>query len=647
MKKTLYIIIATSLLAVSCLKEAPVSNPEGGNTVTLSAYMEQGSNKTHTSESGEFSWSVSDAISVMTTSDWAKLTYAGATASASGDFTGVINKDDKLTGYAIYPYNPLGYEMTNEHTLIFNLPEKMEWKEDAVSSPMAAAISEEGDIQFKHLNGLLRVVYKNVGPDATSFVVESENEPIAGQFKVDLSASAPVLVADGADGKKVEFTFLNTAIVEKMVFYVPLPAATYSKLTMYLSDGTEAIAASKKVIANNADNVLEVSRAEMLNTPDFDAPAPGVITIDAAAATQEITFESVEMTFTAALALNDAELPEGVSATAGVQNGEGLVQEYNSSNNTEYLLLPEGSYELSALTFAAGNLQAEGTITLKREGLVSDKEYLLPLTITSTNKKNVVTAPVIKYIKVTNPKYCYQECDRSGWKIAFCNAEDRSSTYWAKNMLDNNLKTNWASYWNAAKQTVIGENVDDFRYPVENSYPGTIVYTYGNRLDNTTINVEYPCCDGIRHFTKTVVVVDMGEEVALHSLGVAKMAGSDGNLDLKQMNVDIESQFTLHTASEYEEGTDVFRAAIANYDTANEGNNWQRILSWSGIPKGTVAAGLAPLYKQIDDSVIGTETGKGRYLKLTFQESWRTANCMEIAELYGRRLVSVDGKAIE
>ena len=139
----------------------------------------------------------------------------------------------------------------------------------------------------------------------------------------------------------------------------------------------------------------------------------------------------------------------------------------------------------------------------------------------------------------------------------------------------------------------------------------------------------------------------MGEEVALHSLGVAKMAGSDGNLDLKQMNVDIESQFTLHTASEYEEGTDVFRAAIANYDTANEGNNWQRILSWSGIPKGTVAAGLAPLYKQIDDSVIGTETGKGRYLKLTFQESWRTANCMEIAELYGRRLVSVDGKAIE
>lgn len=643
MKKTLYIISAAVLLATGCIEETPTTGPSGSSTVTLTAYMEQNVTKTDASDNGDFTWCVSDAISVLTGKDWAKLVYAGQTASPAGEFTGVIDNDDKLAGYAIYPYNPVGYEMVG-NILTFRLPAEQQWKEGAMNVPMSGKITEEGKLMFKHMSGLLRVVYKNIGPDATSFVLESEIEPIAGCFKADLSSDYPELTADGADGKKVEITFSNINIVDSMAFYIPLPATTYSNLTMYLSDGTGAIANSKKSISD-----LAVSRAELLKTPSFTAPAPGIVTIDTTEESKEITFQSAELKFTASLDLNDAVLPEGVTASAGVNNGEELVQEYNSSHETSYTLLPAEAYEITPLTFAAGALQAECCVTLKRTGLVSDAEYLLPLTITSTDKKNVVATPITKYIKVTNPKYCYEECDRSRWKIAFCNAEDRKSTYWAKNMLDNKLDTQWASYWNTEKQTVIGENIDDFRYPVEGTYPGTIIYTDGGREDNTTIDVLYPCCDGIRNFIKTVVVIDMGETISLHSIGVAKSGNKtdDGALDLKSLNVDIENQFTFHTASEYEERTDAFRAAIANYDTANEGNNWQRILSWSGIPRGTRADGLAPLYKQIDESVIGTQTGKGRYLRLTFPESWRSANCMEIAELYCRRLVSIDGNAVE
>ncbi len=642
MKKTIIFIMTTVYLAVSCVEENPVFRQEDGKKVTLTASMEGDLTKTDASDYGVFSWSASDSITVINAGECSKFDYIGETGTSYGEFTGVLNTVDVLDGYAVHPHDPRGYQISGS-TLSFSLHEERQWTQGAAYVPMAATVTDGKRLQFRHMSGLLRVVYKVICPEATAFVLESETEAIAGNFKADLSSETPTLVSDGAEGKKVTITFSNPTYADSMAFYIPLPAGKYSKLTMYITDGVNVIEGSSKSVSN-----LEVSRAELLKSPSFVIPAPGIITFDNAEETEEITFQEATLTFAGEFRPNSVDMSEDVTVTFGVESGEKLVEEYNQANGTSYLLLPETSFEVSPLVFSRGKLSAESTLTLKREGLECDKEYLLPLTVKSVDNDNVVTGtlPVVKYIKVTNPYYCYRECDRSGWTIAFCSAEDRNSTYWAKNMLDNNLKTNWASYWNTANQTIIGENVDDFRYPVEGTYPGTIVYPYG-RLENTTINVLYPCCDGVRHFTKTVVVIDMGEVIALHSLGVAKMAGSDGNLDLKHMNVDIEEQFTLRTASEYEAGTDAFRAAIANYDTVDEGNDWKRILEWKDIPKGTIAEGLAPLYKQIDERVIGTQTNKGRYLRFTFPESWRTANCMEIAELYGRKLVSIDGNAVE
>ncbi len=356
----------------------------------------------------------------------------------------------------------------------------------------------------------------------------------------------------------------------------------------------------------------------------------------------EITFRETEYKFQARV--SHAEY-NNIAFDATIESAQEDVDNYNAEHGTDYVLMPESAYSFTQPSFAKGDLTVPVDLKLSRKGLTSDVTYLLPLKVSGLSTDKMEYSTQVKYLKVKNPKYGYQECDRSGWTIAFANSEDRSSSYFAKNMLDGKLDSQWASYWDASKQTAIGENVDDFRYPIEGTYPGTTRYESGRQAGNT-INVLYPCCDGVRNFKTVVVVIDMGREVDMHSIGVAKMKGNDGNLDLRHMNVDIEDQFTFHTASEYEAGTDAFRAAIANYNTADEGNNWQRIMSWPNIPKGTTEDGVAPMYKTIDEKLIGTETGKGRYLKLTFPESWRSANCMEIAELYAKELITIDGYTI-
>ena len=356
----------------------------------------------------------------------------------------------------------------------------------------------------------------------------------------------------------------------------------------------------------------------------------------------EITFRETEINFDTRVSYAEFN---NVAFDATIEASQADVDTYNAEHGTLYAILPESAYSFEQPSFAVGDLKSPVSLKLSRRGLTSDQTYILPLKISSLTTDKMEHSTQVKYLKVTNPKFCYAECDRSGWTIAFANSEDRSSTYFAKNMLDGDLGTQWASYWDTSKQTVIGENVDDFRYPDEGTYPGSTRYDSGRQAGNT-IQVPYPCCDGVRNFKNVVVVIDLGKEVDLHSIGIAKMKGNDGNLDLKYMNVDIEDQFTYETADQYKNDPEKFKAVIANYNTLNEGNNWQRILSWSGIPKGTKEDGVAPMYKQIDDSVIGTQTGKGRYLKLTFPESWRTANCMEIAEFFAKELIAIDGYTV-
>lgn len=324
--------------------------------------------------------------------------------------------------------------------------------------------------------------------------------------------------------------------------------------------------------------------------------------------------------------------------------GEEAVSEYNSAHGSSYLLLPSASYTLSEASFSSGKLEGSALLKLSRTGLTSDVEYLLPIRIKTVASDLFDITDEVKYCIVRNPKFAYADVEPTKWKIAFSNSEYRNSEYWASNMLNRNPASNFCSYW-STKQTRIGADVDDFRYPVEGTYPGTCTYTSGD-LAGETIAVPYPCCDGVRKYDNVVVVIDLGETVNIHSIGLSKMAGSTNNLDLKGVEFYTEDQFTLETAAQYKD-SDVtkYRAAIANYSTANAGNNWRLFMQWSVIPKGTALDGLPTVWNTTPSEYMNTASAKGRYLKIHPTASYRSSlSCIEICDLYIRKLITIDGE---
>lgn len=328
--------------------------------------------------------------------------------------------------------------------------------------------------------------------------------------------------------------------------------------------------------------------------------------------------------------------------------GEDVVAEYNAAHGTSYPILPSASYSLGEMVFSAGELTGGAHLNLSRTGLTSDEEYLLPIRLNTVSDDLFELSDKVKFFIVGNPKYAYAEVDPTSWKIAFSNSEDRDSKYWAWNMFNRDSKSNFCSYWNVAQQTRIGTDVDDFRYPDEGTYPGHCTYTSG-RLANTQIEVPYPCCDGVRKYDNVVVVIDLGEPVSIHSIGLSKMAGNLGNLDLKGAEFYTEDQFTLETAAQYKD-TDVtaYRAAIANYSTANAGNSWRLFMEWNDIPKGTVGDGLATVWNLTPEQYMNTAAAKGRYLKIHPTASYRAStNCIEICDLYIRKLITIDGEPVQ
>jgi hypothetical protein len=328
--------------------------------------------------------------------------------------------------------------------------------------------------------------------------------------------------------------------------------------------------------------------------------------------------------------------------------GEDAVLEYNTAHGTSYPILPGASFTLGALSFQAGDLAGSAHLNLSRTGLTSDEEYLLPVRIKTVSDDLFELSDKVKYFIVSNPKFAYAEVEPTLWKIAFSNSEDRDSKYWAWNMFNRDPKSNFCSYWNISQQTKIGTDVDDFRYPDEGTYPGHCTYTSG-RLSGTEIDVPYPCCDGVRKYDKVVVVIDLGETLSIHSIGLSKMAGNVGNLDLKGVEFYTEDQFTLETADQYK-GVDVtkYRAAIANYNTADAGNNWRLFMQWNDIAKGTTSEGLPTVWNTTPDSYMNTASAKGRYLKIHPTASYRTStNCIEICDLHIRKLITIDGELVQ
>ena len=304
-----------------------------------------------------------------------------------------------------------------------------------------------------------------------------------------------------------------------------------------------------------------------------------------------------------------------------------LVKAYNEVQGTDYSVLPAAAYTLDkTVTVKKDSMSAAADLKLSRTGLEEDKTYLLPLKITNLSSVNMQKTDEVCYLKVTAPSVCYEDMDRSKWKIALCNADDRRLKFQCVKMLDGDAATYWNTPWHF--QTAVDYKGDDFRYD-------GITYSSGSNYDVT----YYYSFDACRRPGNIVCIIDLGQEETLYGVGVQKPApvGNDpGFKDTKQVEFYMADAFTFKP---YNDG-----GSIANYNTLNDGNDWHLALTASNIPYN----GGPVVWYSTPVANITSGVAKGRYLKVRVTQSYRNTNpCIQIAELYARRVVSIHGKKVE
>ena len=204
------------------------------------------------------------------------------------------------------------------------------------------------------------------------------------------SISAPqITLEQGIASKKVEVKFAPDKV-----------------FTEFKKNGVEYVIALRltssvaKVRKSQSDFLLHIS---------FDYP-----TVSLVMPSQEISVSKMSMPVSVDATFNcraDGEIktnPWNFTCTLAVpSNAEDLVAKYNEDYKTSYRLLPSANYDLGeGISFKAGENEATGRITVKREGMEAVK-YLLPVQLREASHESVALHNEICYFKIgmtyTNP----------------------------------------------------------------------------------------------------------------------------------------------------------------------------------------------------------------------------------------------------
>ncbi len=303
---------------------------------------------------------------------------------------------------------------------------------------------------------------------------------------------------------------------------------------------------------------------------------------------------------------------EDSRCTVGVPD-ESLVNEYNAENGTDYSILPESSYEIAPFDIPALADKSVATLKLTRQGLESDRLYLLPLKF-SKEESSIGVTDVVKYIIVTGPKYSYEDIDKSKWKVVFSNSDQRWEypNHTGMVVCDSDDMTTWISLWDGPK---VGTGEDDYDY--ENSTK------YGCHLFSKR-----------RDIPEIAIVIDLGEPVVAGKVGITKgNYDFPWNHDLKDCEFFMAKSFEFKTMQE--------GGSWRNYQTCNDGNKWNLVLNATEIPKeiGTF------WYEIPEEKSIASRTGS--YIKIHPTGGWRDVHLSQLSELYLKALVAVDGRPVE
>ena len=285
----------------------------------------------------------------------------------------------------------------------------------------------------------------------------------------------------------------------------------------------------------------------------FDVNGATVVWPDASDLKAEIVYTSLDYELAATVEHYESNSNTfvGKVSTTGLL---ALVEAYNSAHSTSYKLLPTSAWSFDGFNVPAKTANVKGTLHLNRTSLTADETYLLPLQF-DYNTYPIGASTDVRYLVVTNPKYCYQTIERTDWSLVFVNSQENwygsalADQWFATYAFDGRPSTTWGTEWDSPAPDTFA-NGDDYDYNPSDTYLHSIVPTLFK---------------GSREVPNILMVIDLGREYNLGGAGILQSV-KENERKIQKCEVYAASSFTFKT---YQAG-----GTTANYNTLTAGNSW-------------------------------------------------------------------------
>lgn len=170
---------------------------------------------------------------------------------------------------------------------------------------------------------------------------------------------------------------------------------------------------------------------------------------------------SVTSTFTLALDRDNQGWTFGVTFEEDQTVLQSLVEEYNTENSTQYVLLPDECYEYSTVNFTEEESEITLTLTYELANLTVDKTYLLPMKMKECTGMPFGTDEKVVYVPVevfSIPKITLN----NGNVFVLTDSSDGKKD----KLFDGNKTTIWQSMWYDGYGTKYSDKVYDSTYGI-------------------------------------------------------------------------------------------------------------------------------------------------------------------------------------
>lgn len=254
---------------------------------------------------------------------------------------------------------------------------------------------------------------------------------------------------------------------------------------------------------------------------------------------------------------------------------------------------------------------APGTYTGKVKVRTDKAYYVFNLSEARTFDRNRIYPLGLNLAKAT--RVVMETVDRKDWGVKFVNSYYSDMNMRPERMYDGDLSSEWVNPWNCplAPNPEV-ENDDDFNYAWSHN-------------DWTVLIGE----DRHRDIPNIVFVFDFKKDIEIGRIGIGKAPEQwPYNQDLRSCEFYVGTVWNFKSFDGNKNSNWPGGGNLANYNTANDDNDWKLVLTATDIPKEN---GL--FWYDVPETVSKADR-TGRYLKIHPTKSYREPHTCEIAEIY-------------